>query len=1005
MTTEQKEVKIWSEIKKCIDSDACNYPELRNYKTYCELLKAREEGKSDSPTIKLIERLVERLSERSVVDLVCTVAGAINFQAYSVAAVEKPKGNTPEDVENSVLNDASTRFWDSLEELDQFVERYYNQLFDLALSRTNCPTVPQRAFPLATFLPKKGGVGVLELGCSRGDLGLVLLNPGRFLRPQSEKEKVSTYVFDEPTSDAVKRYKEVVGKYESLEDEELEAKAKETYSRFGAKRSLDSKVFPERSWQEILRKSRSIDKYYGVDLQEKEQTAPGWLLALWGLLDPRRKVLARFYRDFKNEESRCFKRTTVDALDVEKYLDDALDFMSGVDNLVLFTSYMVYQLDIPQRYVLMDVARRIKNAFETRFPGKKFYWFNQGNSVAEFFTNRELNFGNLRFSELRFNEANRLYGRDLAILADDCNSNWRAPKILVLYGGPARESLISVKSANTVVNNLYEAGFSCAAVEIPQDVLDETSRIDGEIKESQKQQFQENLINARDANDRANARVKAILEDYKEKNGKPDLVFPYLHGIYGEDGRIQKVLEDLGWHYVGCDSTSSELGMDKNLSKKIWSAQIPSCEYWIEKDNEKRLTTFEWNERLRRNMLWLFDRIKIEHVPAKGGGFWRVVKDDSVDFSKASTNIKNDFAQVFFGKDSYEDIDKNLWSKKLGELVDVMLRRWEYDVFIYEYYEKDERPDFKNYKFSFTSPEDSAERQKEVEKFLNTTADKTKTYIVERRYEAPVLTAPWILVKKTDVEDCIAKKDKNCSAEKGCDKKELKDCIVRRINAFNNDKNHKEKIQAPCILKPYNEGSSFNTEVIDGSCSTPEKIAGKICEVIEKDDHDEWILEPRLSGIDVTVSVLGSGDDLLVLPPLQIRPRNDLYDYEAKYFQEDSTYLFKPYPIQSAYFETMKHIAAKAYRMLGCRDFTRIDLFMVDDEKDKTKKRFYVLEANTIPGATVHSLTPKSAMEAGFSLPEFFRFVIEKAFLRYESPYAMREIKGQDLEAAPESAK
>jgi len=968
-----KKLKVFLE---CIEDDDEYYPELRNYAGYKKLLTDKIDKSEDSYLSRIILQLINSQPNRSKVDIACTLAGATNYLAYREACqksgAEEYRDKSHEDLEKEAREAAKGIFWDDAgKKLDDFVKKFYHELFDLCLSRTNCPTIPQRAFPLATFLPKKGTVGVLELGCSRGDLGLALLNPGRVLRPQDEgkegkqeegkeREPFSPYLFSKPEENGVKTYRQFGGE-STLESHNKDSNKSDTLNNEAPNKSEKIK-FSKRSWRDVLRRSRPIDRYFGVDFLEKKQTEPGWLLALWGLLDPRREVLARFYNDFKLEECGFFKRVVADALEVEQYLDDALDFMAGVDKLVLFTSYMIYQIDLPQRFLLVDVARRIKTAFETRFPGKKFYWFNQGNSVKDFFTQRELDFNEIYFSELNFNEANRLYGRDLALLADDCNSNWRTPNILVLYGGPSRESLISVKSANTVVENLNEFGFSCSTLEIPQDVYDESSRVDERLN------LTSEVISKTDKVERANVRVNALLKEYEEKNGKPDLVFPYLHGVYGEDGKIQKVLEETGWEYVGCDSVASELGMDKNRSKEIWNAQTPSREYWVEQENDKLLTTFDWDERLRQNPLWLFDRIKIEYDGDKDGGVpWRVVKDESVDFSKASDEEKDVFAKRVFNVDSYKNINEAEWSKKLGELVDVMLRRWEYDVFIYEanWNSDPEKNVFEN-------------AREGVENFLKDKRYQGKTFIVERRYKAPVMTAPWILVEKGN---CVCK-------------------IKEQIESFNKGKDDQLKLRGACILKPYDEGSSFNVETVDPSDLTSEELASATFEKLKnlKDDgHERWILEKRLNGIDVTVSVLGSGDDLIVLPPLQIRPRNDIYDYEAKYFQEDSTYLFRMFPIQSAYLETAKNVAAKAYRMLGCRDFARIDLLMVDDEKDKSKKRFYVLEANTMPGATVHSLTPKSAMEAGFSLPEFFRYVVDKAFYRYGSRYATKEIPEQDL--------
>src|SRR5262249_43539183 len=110
-------------------------------------------------------------------------------------------------------------------------------------------------------------------------------------------------------------------------------------------------------------------------------------------------------------------------------------------------------------------------------------------------------------------------------------------------------------------------------------------------------------------------------------------------------------------------------------------------------------------------------------------------------------------------------------------------------------------------------------------------------------------------------------------------------------------------------------------------------------------------------GLEVTVGILGRQ----ALPPIQIRTRRSFYDYQAKYLDNDTEYLFDielPRPV----LEQVQELSVRAHEALGCRDFSRVD-WMVD----ATTHQPYALEVNTIPGFTDHSLLPKAAGRAGLS--------------------------------------
>ncbi len=101
------------------------------------------------------------------------------------------------------------------------------------------------------------------------------------------------------------------------------------------------------------------------------------------------------------------------------------------------------------------------------------------------------------------------------------------------------------------------------------------------------------------------------------------------------------------------------------------------------------------------------------------------------------------------------------------------------------------------------------------------------------------------------------------------------------------------------------------------------------------------------------------------LPPIHIVPAVEFYDYEAKYIRDDTQYLFE-IDLPKAVLAQAKRIAVEAARVLGCRHYCRVDL-IVDQQGQP-----WIIEINTIPGCTSHSLLPKAAMHAGITLPRLF---------------------------------
>ncbi|MDR1162584.1 MAG: D-alanine--D-alanine ligase [Candidatus Accumulibacter sp.] len=168
----------------------------------------------------------------------------------------------------------------------------------------------------------------------------------------------------------------------------------------------------------------------------------------------------------------------------------------------------------------------------------------------------------------------------------------------------------------------------------------------------------------------------------------------------------------------------------------------------------------------------------------------------------------------------------------------------------------------------------------------------------------------------------------------------------------------------PLFVKPAREGSSIGVSLV--------KKAAEMLPAYElASKYDASVLAERgLFGGEYTVAIVG--DD--VLPSIRIDAATEFYDYDAKYLREDTTYLC-PSDLSEARESELRAAALEAFRTLGGRGWGRIDFLM--DEAGKA----YLLEANTVPGMTDHSLVPMAARAAGISYDRLVMRVLEEAML------------------------
>ncbi len=173
-----------------------------------------------------------------------------------------------------------------------------------------------------------------------------------------------------------------------------------------------------------------------------------------------------------------------------------------------------------------------------------------------------------------------------------------------------------------------------------------------------------------------------------------------------------------------------------------------------------------------------------------------------------------------------------------------------------------------------------------------------------------------------------------------------------------------EELGLPLFVKPAREGSSIGIVKVKTAAELPAAYA-------EAARHDSLVLAERaLSGGEFTVSILGEGDAAYALPSIRIVPTTEFYDYDAKYFRDDTRYLC-PSGLSAAEEARMRELALQGYQALGCRGWGRVD-FLLDANAVP-----YLLEANTAPGMTSHSLAPMAARVAGLEFADLCVKILE----------------------------
>jgi len=171
----------------------------------------------------------------------------------------------------------------------------------------------------------------------------------------------------------------------------------------------------------------------------------------------------------------------------------------------------------------------------------------------------------------------------------------------------------------------------------------------------------------------------------------------------------------------------------------------------------------------------------------------------------------------------------------------------------------------------------------------------------------------------------------------------------------------------PLVVKPVSEGSSVGISIV--------KEKDNLEKILEKTvrNHKDIFIEEFIKGREVTVGIIGKDDDLQTLPILELVPRKEFYDFEAKYTKGMTEFILPARLPKPLYLKTQE-TALSAHKALGCCGVSRVDIIVSEGNIP------YVHEVNSIPGMTDQSDLPAEAAHAGISFDQLVVKILESAY-------------------------
>ena len=177
-----------------------------------------------------------------------------------------------------------------------------------------------------------------------------------------------------------------------------------------------------------------------------------------------------------------------------------------------------------------------------------------------------------------------------------------------------------------------------------------------------------------------------------------------------------------------------------------------------------------------------------------------------------------------------------------------------------------------------------------------------------------------------------------------------------------NKKIKNKKLKFPLVVKPVSEGSSLGVYI----CKNRRNFLSKSKKLMK--DYNKILVEEYIPGREIQVAVMGKKS----LGAIELVPKREFYDYNAKYSNSAKTKHIMPAPISATKYKEVLAIAKKAHHLLGCRGVTRSDFRFF-------KNKFYLLETNTQPGMTALSLVPEIANYNNITFIQLIEKIIKDA--------------------------
>jgi D-alanine-D-alanine ligase len=174
-----------------------------------------------------------------------------------------------------------------------------------------------------------------------------------------------------------------------------------------------------------------------------------------------------------------------------------------------------------------------------------------------------------------------------------------------------------------------------------------------------------------------------------------------------------------------------------------------------------------------------------------------------------------------------------------------------------------------------------------------------------------------------------------------------------------------DQMKLPVFVKPNNGGSSIGMSKVSD--------AADLTAAIEKafKEDSQVLVEEMIKGREFTLGVFKTAGKIIVLPITEVMTQKEFFDFEAKY--EGASTEVTPAALDEAYADAIREAAEKIYTVFNCRGVVRID-FILNESDHKP----YMLEINTIPGQSEHSIIPQQVKVMGWSLKEFYSKLVDE---------------------------